>query len=118
MILHPALAGCQDRQVQNTSSKQKGRFQLFHVAFHTALIATATTAPWSINTAIVMTAANLFAIAIGYYAIQKRGVGPALPVELPAIFTGFGLPELLATMSFGHLLGAGFVLGLSNAGLL
>lgn len=65
-----------------------------------------------------MITCNLFAIAIGYYAIQKRGAGPALPVELPAIFTGFGLPELLATMSFGHLLGAGMILGLANAGVL
>jgi photosystem I subunit 10 len=65
-----------------------------------------------------MIASNLFAIAIGYYAIQKRGVGPKLPMEMPAMFTGFGIPELLATASFGHLLGTGFILGLSNAGLL
>lgn len=65
-----------------------------------------------------MITANLFAIAIGYFAIRNRGVGPALPVPLPAIFSGFGLPELLATASFGHLLGAGFVLGLAQAGLL
>jgi photosystem I subunit 10 len=76
------------------------------------------TPTWSPRVAIVMIACNLFAIAIGYYAIQKRGQGPRLPVELPAIFTGFGIPELLATMSFGHLLGAGLILGLSNAGLL
>lgn len=65
-----------------------------------------------------MITANLFAIAIGYYAIQKRGVGPSLPVDMPAMFTGFGIPELLATASFGHILGTGLILGLSNAGLL
>lgn len=73
---------------------------------------------WSPSVAIVMIACNLFAIAIGYYAIQYRGVGPKLPVEMPAMFTGFGLPELLATASFGHILGAGMILGLSNAGIL
>ncbi|WP_263971663.1 photosystem I reaction center subunit PsaK [Leptolyngbya ohadii] len=73
---------------------------------------------WSPSVAIVMIACNLFAIAIGYYAIQKRGVGPKLPVEMPAMFTGFGLPELLATASFGHILGAGMILGLTNAGVL
>ena len=73
---------------------------------------------WSPSVAIVMIACNLFAIAIGYYAIQKRGVGPKLPMELPAMFTGFGLPELLATASFGHILGAGMILGLTNAGIL
>lgn len=82
------------------------------------LAAAPSTVSWSINVAIIMVACNLFSIAIGYYAIQKRGVGPALPVELPAMFTGFGIPELLATMSFGHVLGAGMVLGLANAGLL
>jgi photosystem I subunit 10 len=85
---------------------------------HSTLLLTAITAPWSPSVGLVMIASNLFAIAIGYYAIQKRGVGPDLPVQLPAMFTGFGLPELLATASFGHILGAGFILGLSNAGLL
>lgn len=79
---------------------------------------TPTTVSWSPNVAIVMIVCNLLAIVIGRYAIQKRGVGPSLPVELPALFTGFGLPELLATTSFGHLLGAGAILGLANAGVL
>lgn len=82
------------------------------------LIATARTTSWSPGVGLIMVVCNLFAIAIGYYAIQKRGVGPKLPVEMPAMFTGFGLPELLATTSFGHILGAGMILGLSNAGLL
>lgn len=82
------------------------------------LLATAVTTAWSLDVALIMISCNLFAIAIGYYAIQKRGVGPGLPVEMPAIFTGFGIPELLATTSFGHILGAGMILGLSNAGLL
>lgn len=82
------------------------------------LAATPHTPTWSPSVALVMITCNLFAIVIGYYAIQKRGVGPKLPVELPAIFTGFGVPELLATASFGHLLGAGMILGLGNAGLL
>jgi photosystem I subunit X len=80
--------------------------------------ATTRTVEWTPGGGLIMITCNLFAIAIGYYAIQKRGVGPKLPVELPAMFTGFGLPELLATTSFGHILGAGMILGLSNAGLL
>lgn len=82
------------------------------------ILAAVHTPAWSPSVGLVMIAANLFAVAIGYYAIQKRGVGPQLPVELPAMFTGFGLPELLATASFGHILGAGFILGLSNAGVI
>ena len=81
-------------------------------------VATVSTVTWSPKVAILMTACNIFAIIIGYYAIQKRGTGPQLPLPLPAIFTGFGIPELLATTSLGHLLGAGLILGLANAGLL
>jgi photosystem I subunit 10 len=47
-----------------------------------------------------------------------KGVGPSLPVQLPGLFAGFGLPELLGITSFGHILGAGLILGLAQAGLL
>jgi photosystem I subunit X len=36
----------------------------------------------------------------------------------PDLFRNFNLPELLATLSFGHILGVGFVLGLTNAGVI
>jgi len=76
------------------------------------------TAEWSLSVAVIMIACNLFVLAIGKYAIQKPGAGPELPVQLPMLFEGFGLPELLATASLGHILGAGMILGLGNAGLL
>jgi photosystem I subunit X len=76
------------------------------------------TPTWSISVGIVMIFSNLLALVIGRYGIQKKGVGPGLPAELPGMFAGFGLPELLATTSLGHILGAGFILGLSQAGLL
>lgn len=80
----------------------------------------ALSAQWSPKVAIIMIVCNLLAIVIGYYAISKknRGQGPDLPVSLPAIFTGFGIPELLATASFGHILGAGVILGLGSTGML
>jgi photosystem I subunit X len=74
---------------------------------------------WSIGVGITMILCNLFAIAIGRYAISRKGVGPKLPIQFPDPFGGeFGLPELLATTSFGHILGAGAILGLTNAGVL
>ncbi len=75
---------------------------------------------WSPKVAIIMITCNLVAIVIGYYAISKenRGQGPDFPISLPAIFTGFGIPELLATASFGHILGTGIILGLASAGML
>jgi photosystem I subunit X len=76
------------------------------------------TPQWSPSVGLVMILCNLFAFAIGRFAIQKKGVGPDLPGSKPAILNKFGLPELLATASFGHILGAGVILGLSNAGAL
>lgn len=80
--------------------------------------ATGLTSPWSIKVAIIMIACNLFAVAIGRFAIQQRGVGPALPVNVPGLFEGFGWAELLATASLGHILGAGIILGLGGTGAL
>ncbi|MBE9125393.1 MULTISPECIES: photosystem I reaction center subunit PsaK [unclassified Coleofasciculus] len=74
------------------------------------------TPAWTPTVGLVMILCNLFAIAVGYFAIQKSGVGPDLPVPKPDIFKRFGLPELLATVSLGHIIGAGVILGLTNAG--
>lgn len=64
-----------------------------------------------------MILSNVLAIVIGRFAIQRRGKGPGLPVDLPGL-DGFGIPELLATTSLGHILGTGTILGLTNAGVL
>jgi photosystem I subunit 10 len=77
-----------------------------------------TTTSWTPSVGIVMSFCNVFAFIIGYFAIQKTGEGQGLPLPQLASKKTFGLPELLATMSFGHVLGAGMVLGLSSAGIL
>jgi photosystem I subunit 10 len=76
------------------------------------------TVSWSPSVGIIMLFCNLFAIIVGRYAIRNPGVGPDIPVAKPALWKNFGLPELLATTSLGHILGAGMILGLSNAGIL
>ncbi|MEB3213009.1 MAG: photosystem I reaction center subunit PsaK [Leptolyngbyaceae bacterium] len=78
--------------------------------------ATPTTVVWNTNVAIVMIACNIVAIAIGKLTIQKPSEGPELPMS--PFFGGMGLPALLAVTSFGHILGAGVILGLANAGAL
>lgn len=83
-----------------------------------AVTAAPRTVQWSPAVGLIMTLSCLFAIAIGRPAIKERGVGPQLPLPVPALFEGFGVPELLATMSLGHVIGAGIILGLSNAGVL
>jgi len=82
------------------------------------LAAAPTTTTWTPAVGAVMIVCNLFAIVIGRFAIQNSGQGPDLPVSKPALWKEFGVPELLATASFGHILGAGVILGLANAGAL
>lgn len=73
-----------------------------------------------LNTAgcMIMILCNLFAMVIGRYFIQHPGQGRPLPVPKPELWGNFGIPELLATTSFGHILGTGMILGLANAGIL
>lgn len=76
------------------------------------------TVDWNPAVSIVMIFCNLVAIAIGRFAIANPGKGVALPTDKKGMWKNFGVPELLATASFGHILGAGMILGLSNAGVL
>ena len=86
------------------------------ILYHSVLAAIPHTEPWGLSTALVMIVCNLVAVVIGRFAIANPGTGPDLPVGKPDLFRNFNLPELLATMSFGHILGAGAILGLTNAG--
>ncbi len=79
---------------------------------------TPSTIDWNRSVAIIMIFSNIFAIVIGRYAIQNSGQGPDLPIPKPEVWAGFGIPELLATTSLGHIIGAGIILGLGNAGIL
>ncbi len=66
---------------------------------------------WSIKIAIIMIICNLLSVIIGRYAIAVRGLGPSIPL---LGLEGLGLPELLATTSMGHVIGAGVILGLKS----
>jgi photosystem I subunit 10 len=74
------------------------------------------TLEWSPKVAIVMIICNILAIAFGKATIQQQNVGPAMPS--PAMFGGFSLGAVLGTTSFGHVLGAGVILGLAYLGAL
>jgi photosystem I subunit X len=77
------------------------------------------TEPWRLTTAILMVFCNLLAIAITFGSIQlSRKIRVANPDDRPTLVRDFGLPELLAAMSFGHILGVGVVLGLTNIGII
>ncbi len=80
------------------------------------LATTPTTLEWSPTVGLTMVICNIVAIAIAKSTMKEPSAGPQLPGSV--FFGGMGLPGLLATTSFGHLLGAGVILGLANIGAL
>lgn len=84
--------------------------------YSTLLAVGPNTFAWSPKIAIIMIICNIVAIAFGKFTIKYPSVGPAMPGS--NFFGGFGLPGVLATTSFGHILGAGVILGLANVGTL
>ena len=75
------------------------------------LIIAQNTSTWSITNSIIMIICNLLCIGIGRYAIKVRGLGPSIPI---LGLEGLGLPELIATTSLGHIIGAGTIIGLNT----
>jgi photosystem I subunit X len=73
-----------------------------------------TTLQWTPAVAVIMIVCNILAIAFGKYTIKHPSAEPAMPSS--NFFGGFGLPAVLTTASFGHILGAGVILGLHNLG--
>jgi photosystem I subunit 10 len=63
-----------------------------------------------------MIVCNILAIAFAKWTVKYPSVGPAMPSS--NMFGGFGLGAVLGATAFGHLLGAGVILGLSNMGAL
>ncbi|HEY9601147.1 MAG TPA: photosystem I reaction center subunit PsaK [Allocoleopsis sp.] len=78
----------------------------------------ADTTTWSWSGSLVMNICIVLGIIIAKVAVQNKGKGPSLPLLQPLLGKNFGLPELLAGISFGHILGVGAILGLTNAGLI
>jgi photosystem I subunit X len=76
------------------------------------------TSTWSWSGSLVMNICIILGMIIAKIAIQNQGKGPKLPLLEPFLGKNFGLPELLAGISIGHLLGVGTVLGLTNTGLI
>jgi photosystem I subunit X len=82
----------------------------------TSTLLAAATAPlqWSPTVGLIIIIANIIAIAFAKSTIKYPNAEPALPSS--NLFGGFGLPALLASTAFGHILGVGAVLGLHNLG--
>ncbi|AFZ09342.1 Photosystem I reaction center subunit PsaK [Oscillatoria nigro-viridis PCC 7112] len=83
--------------------------------FTPILLATvARTVEWSPTIGLIMILCNILAIAIGKSTIQNPHTGPAAPSS--NMFGGLSLGAVVGTLCFGHILGAGTILGLSYIG--
>jgi photosystem I subunit 10 len=67
------------------------------------------TPEWSPKVALIISISCLVAVLLTF-KIQKPKVGPKLPA-LP-----LSVPAFVAAMAFGHVIGIGIVLGLTNIG--
>lgn len=87
---------------------------------HSILLAVQETVPQTPsadnNQFLIMGICMVLGIIIAKIGIKNKGKGPSLPLLQPFLGRDFGLPELLAGLSIGHLLGVGTVLGLANLG--
>ena len=70
---------------------------------------------WSPKVALVMIVCNVIAIAIGKATIKQPNVGLQLPS--PTLFGGFSHGAMMGTLSLGHILGMGAILGLASRGV-
>ncbi len=84
----------------------------------TALIAdvVARLPEWTPTVGLIMLACNLVGLAIGKVGIRYPKVGPGIPVLSDTL--GLSAAAILASTSFGHLIGTGVILGLTNAGVI
>ena len=73
------------------------------------------TISWSPKVALVMIVCNVIAIALGKATIQHQHVGLKLPSA--GLFGGFSHGAMLGTLSLGHILGMGAILGLASRGV-
>lgn len=82
----------------------------------TLLAVISRTPDWSPSIGLIMLACNIVAILIAKLTVKYPNVGPGIPVL--SDIAGLSLPALLGATSFGHILGAGVILGLTNTGTL
>ncbi|MFM7364546.1 MAG: photosystem I reaction center subunit PsaK [Cuspidothrix sp.] len=66
---------------------------------------------WSPTVGIIISASSAVILLLTF-ALQSAKVGPSMPV-LP-----ISVPAFIGAMAFGHLVGIGIVLGLTNIGSL
>lgn len=76
------------------------------------------TVKWSWTGSAIIIGASLVCLFIIPRTIRFPHVGNKMPLPFPSLFNNPSIGSFLASMSAGHLIGIGAVLGLNNLGLL
>lgn len=76
------------------------------------------TVKWSWTGSAIIIGSSLFVLFIASRAIRYPQVGPKMPLPFPSLFNNPSVGTFLGSMSLGHVLGIGIVLGLNNIGVL
>jgi photosystem I subunit 10 len=96
----------------------RGETKVIHLILLAAQPTVPDTPGGSSSIFLVMGICMVLGIIIAKIGIKNKGKGPSLPLLQPLLGKDFGVPELLAALSIGHILGVGTVLGLTNTGAL
>jgi photosystem I subunit X len=71
------------------------------------------TSEWNLTVGVVMVLCNIAGVLIAQNWVQKKGVGASFPLG-----DNFSVGQFVGGTAFGHLLGAGVILGLTNMGVI
>lgn len=72
------------------------------------------TPAWDPQVGLIISISCLLVLLIAPRVIRYPQVGPKLPFPLPGLFNNPSLATFIASMAFGHIIGTGIVLGLTN----
>jgi photosystem I subunit X len=73
---------------------------------------------WNWSGTPIIIGASLLCLLIIPRTIEEPHVGSKMPLPFPSLFNNPSVGTFLASMSAGHLIGIGAVLGLTNLGVL
>ena len=76
------------------------------------------TVTWNWQGTPIIIGSCLLVLLLAGRTIQYPHVGAKMPLPFPSLFNNPSVGTFLASMSFGHLIGIGAVLGLTNLGVL
>lgn len=73
---------------------------------------------WSWTGTAIIIIASVLILFIAGRTIRYPQVGPKMPLPFPSLFNNPSVGTVLGSVSLGHIVGIGIILGLNNIGVL